>query len=140
MTIEKAVSRIGWRFGTLKPFTPNQGDIEAYNFIVDFVEQKQKQQINDNQLFGKLYIYLLDKFCDYYKCDLDDIIPQKELNKLLDSNLRSLVRDLTDKLNQKVLEDHIKENNTLNGIKRIEYDEVAENLKIMINGALNSYK
>lgn len=140
MTIEKAVSRIGWRFSELKPFTPNQGDIEAYNFIVDYVEQKQQRQINDNQLLGKLYVYLIDKFCDYYDCQIYDPTPQKEINKLLSSNLRHLVVDLTDNLNTKELEYHLKEKNTLEGFEKTTYDEVAENLKIMINAALNSYK
>ena len=45
MTIEKAMQRIGWRLGTGKPFQPNQGDIDAYNFIVEFVDKKQKQQL-----------------------------------------------------------------------------------------------
>jgi hypothetical protein len=152
MTIEKAVSRIGWRFNNCffdkngnkrdrsMPFVPDKEDLDCYNHIVDYVEQKQKNQINDNQLMGKLYVYLIDKFCDYYHCDLYDQTPQKEINKLLNSNLRHLVSELTDKLNQKELEHHIKENNTLEGLKKTTYDEVAENLKIMINGALNSYK
>lgn len=151
MTIEKAVSQIGYKFkncffdrhGNKRdknyPFVPSQEDFEAYNFIVEFVEKKQGDQLMNDLLFAKLYIYLLDKFCDYYKADISDIIPQKELNRIVDMDLRQLVGDLTDKLNLHRTEYHIKQNNSLEGLELIAYDEVADNLKIMINGALNTY-
>ena len=50
MTIEKATQRIGWRLGTGKPFQPNQEDIDSYNRIVEFIQNKQKKSIIDNQL------------------------------------------------------------------------------------------
>lgn len=139
MTIEKAMQRIGWRLGTGKPFQPNQGDIDAYNFIVEFVDKKQKQQLIDNQLFGKLYIYVFGQFMTYYKCSFDSVIPQKELHKLLDKDLRLILSDVIDKINISDMEYHLEKEKTLEGFKNAEYEEVAENLRIMVNGALNTF-
>ena len=137
MTIEKAMQRIGWRLSG-KPFQPNQNDIDAYNFIVEFVEQKQKQQIIDNQLFGKLYIYLFGEFVNYYKATVIDDIPQKQLNKLLSKDLKQIVQEVTDRLNFSELENYVKKKD-LKGYKPMEYEEVAENMRVMVNGALNTF-
>ena len=68
------------------------------------------------------------------------MIPQKELHKLLDKDLRLIVTEVMDKINLTDMEYHIDKEKTLEGFKNVEYDEVAENLRIMVNGALNAYK
>lgn len=139
MTIEKATQRIGWRLGTGKAFQPNQGDIDAYNEIVEFIQEKQKKQIIDNQLFGKLYIYLYGEFVTYYKATAMDSIPQKELNKLLTKDLRTIVTEVTDRLNLADMELCIKQNKSIKQYNPLQYDEVAENFKVMVNSAINAY-
>lgn len=139
MTVQQSLQRIGWRFGTGKPFTPNQYDIEAFNSLLEFVEEKQKKQITDNQLFGKLYIYLYGEFVTYYKATAMDSIPHKELNKLLEKDLRTIVTEVVDRLNLADLELCIRENNSIKQYNPLDYEEVAENMRVMVNGAINSF-
>jgi len=139
MTVEKGLRRIGWRLGTGKPFQPNQEDIDSFNAIVDFVENKQKKSIIDNQLFGKLYIYLFGEFVTYYKATAMDSIPHKELNKILGKDIRLLVENVTDRLNLADMEACIKEKESLKQYNPLEYEEVADNMKVMINGAINEF-
>lgn len=108
---------------------------EAFNCLVDFVGQKQKIALIDNQLFGKLYIYLLTKFIAHYQCTVFDPIPQTELHRILDRDLRSLVVDFVDTLN-------MGENyqDASGQTAKWQYDEVAENLRTMINKALEEYQ
>lgn len=68
MNIVKAMQRIGWRFGEAKAFTPNQNDADAYNYLVDFVETKQQEQIKKNLLFAKLFCYAFKNEIQFYKC------------------------------------------------------------------------
>jgi hypothetical protein len=138
MTPEKALRHFQFKLTT--SWKPTAFDLEAYNSLVEFVNEKQKQQLIDNQLFGKLYIYLLDEFTKYYNCSIIDEIPQKELNKILKKPIRSIVNDLVENNNINDIEYYIEKNNSLEGFKPIPYDEVAENLKIMINSCINAYK
>ena len=139
MTVNKAMERFAWRLGGGKAFQPNQNDIEAYNTIAEFIEEKEKKQIIDNQLFGKLYIYLFGEFVNYYKASVFNNIPQKELHKLLDKPIRQIVEEVKDRLNFIEMEACMKEKNNLDDYTPIEYEEIAENLKAMINAAVNQY-
>lgn len=143
MTPRNAIKRIGWRFSEAakrqdKSFRINQDDISALESIAKFYQDKEKQAIVDNQLFGKLYIYLFGQFVNYYQSTALDDIPQKELHKLLDKDLRTIVQEVTDNLNLYELKNSI-EAQKHKDYKPMEYSEVAENLKIMVNGALNTY-
>lgn len=136
MKIEKSVQRIGWRLGQKKPFTPNQNDIEAYNEIVEYVVNTQKDQLMKNQLFGKLYIYVYGQFLRYYKATVFDEIPQKELHKLLDKPLRNIIEDFKDLLNNDELYSSIEEGREKD---LWSYTDVSNNLKIQINAAINTF-
>lgn len=138
MNIEKQLQRIAWRFGEGKKFQPNQNDIEAYNDIAEYIDQKQRQQIIDNQLFGKLYIFIYREFVRHYQATVMDEIPQKELHKILARDLRLLVNEVKDDLNMFELKNSI-ESKRHSEYKPMTYDDVADNLKIMVNGALNTY-
>lgn len=137
MTTNQAIKRFHWRLSTGKAYQPNQNDLEAYNVIAEFIEEKQKKEIIDNQLFGRLYIYLFGEFVNYYNSSVMDEIPQKELNKLLTKDMRLLVGEVVDRLNLNELDESVK-SGEINPPK-LSYDEVAENLKIMINGAINEF-
>ena len=140
MTVNKAMQRYSWRLSQGKPYQPNELDIEAYNVIATYIEEKQKKTIVDNQLFGKLYIYLFGEFVNYYNTTVNNKIPQKELHKILDKDLRTIVDEVKDRLNAKELEVCIQNEQDLKNYKPMEYEEVATNLRIMVNDAINEYQ
>ena len=137
MTTERAISHFEYKL--TNSWKPTKHDLEAYNALLKYIETKKKETIINNQLFGKLYIYLFGEFITYYNASIFDEIPQKELHKILDTDLRVLVTNLRDKLNLKEVEDYIIKEKSLKGFKEIEYEEIADNLKSMINGAISQY-
>lgn len=139
MKIKKSIDRIRWRFASGKEFKPNENDITAFNEVAEYISRKEKDNIIDNQLFGKLYIYLFGEFVNYYKATAIDTIPQQELHKLLDKNIADIVNEVKDRLNNAELEHAIKAN-AYDKYKPMEYEEVAENMRIMVSAALNNYK
>ncbi len=138
MKITKSVQRIGWRFSQGKPFQPNQNDIEAYNDIVDYVGINQKETIVDNVLFTKMYIYLLGEFLNYYGTTVNDPILQKELHKILDSDMSSLIEQFRSKANHQEL-NTIKTVEDLENFKAMTFQECVDNLKIMTTEAINQF-
>ena len=119
-------------------FAPNQEDIDAMNEIIEYVDRKEKQQLVDNQLFGKLYIYLYMEFIKYYKTTVFDPIPQVELNEILDKPIKAIVSDFKDALNESEL--YISMDVKKDATSKIwDYEEVAENLRVQVNAAINSY-
>ena len=137
MTPERAISHFEYKL--TNSWKPTKHDLEAYNALLKYIETKKKETIINHQLFGKLYIYLFGEFITYYNASIFDEIPQKELHKILDTDLRVLVTNLRDKLNLKEVEDYIIKEKSLKGFKEIEYEEIADNLKSMINGAISQY-
>ena len=102
MEIRKAINRIGWRFGgndNKHPFPVNETDIDAYNSISDYVEETQKGQFRNNELFGKLFILAYAKMIEHYKTDVFDDIPRKAMYKLLDRPIEKIIEDFTQRLN-----------------------------------------
>ena len=102
------------------------------------VENKEKQQLIDNQLFGKLYIFVLGEFIRYYEATPDSEIPQKELHKLLDKDLRTIVSEFVDKVNNAKLA-HVTNENDLKDYTPMQYEEAATNLRVLVNAAINTY-
>lgn len=100
----KALERVGWRFGAGKPFTPNSNDIDAYNSLVEFMENYQRREIMDNKLFAKLYIHVFTKFLIYYGASPDDPIPQKELHRIVSRPFSALFEELLDVITMADLE------------------------------------
>ncbi|MFG6685110.1 hypothetical protein ACGK9U_00905 [Mariniflexile sp. HNIBRBA6329] len=98
MNIEKAVNRIKWRI-LGNGWKANQIDIDALNRIINYVIQKEKEQINRQELFAKLYIHTYSQFIEKYKSNVYDDIPTKELHKLLEQPLIVHIQKFTDKLN-----------------------------------------
>ena len=138
MNIEKSLQRIGWRFGQNKAFTPNAGDIQAYNELVEYHEMKKAEQVTNHKLFCKLYIFLFREFTRHYQATVMDEIPQKELHKILDREMGSLIHEVMEDLNMFELQNTIKEQRHKD-YKPMTYEEVAESLNIMVAGALDNY-
>lgn len=139
MTVNKAMQRMAWRLGSGKPYQPNQTDADAYNTIASYIEEKQKRTIIDNQLFGKLYIYLYGEFVNYYNTTAENNIPQNELNRLLAKDLRTIVTEVMDRMNTKELELCVKNEQDLKSYNPMEYEEVAENFRVMVNAAIDQF-
>ena len=66
MDFKKAMQRIGWRLQQPN-FKPNNEDKQAYNSIIQIIENQQKEQFKNNELFAKLYIHVYGKFISHYK-------------------------------------------------------------------------
>jgi hypothetical protein len=63
MNIEEALNRINWRFKNESvkinesKIIINQKDIEAVNFLIDWVNRQKQNEIKENILFAKLFVY-----------------------------------------------------------------------------------
>jgi hypothetical protein len=139
MNISKSLDRLKWRFSKPEAFTPNLNDVEAYNELATYCEMKMKQTLIDNQLFGKMYIYLFGRFCIYYKTDHADPIVQKELHKLLDKDLRILVQEFVEERNAFDLERHIDAGFPLSKFRPMDYNEAAEHFRILVNASIDTF-
>ena len=82
MKLREAINRLG--FTIAKSNRPNEKDIEAYNCILEVLEQTQTKTIQDNLLFAKLYAYNLQEFTKHYG-DVD--FANTRLNELLSQSL-----------------------------------------------------
>jgi hypothetical protein len=86
MTIENALQRIHWRASSQQNYKPNPKDIEAVNFMVEWVNREKKQSIRKHQMFAKLYSTYLGELLLHYK-DVDQA--QKEINTILSAPIES---------------------------------------------------
>ena len=95
MKLKEAISRLG--FTISKSNRPNEKDIEAYNCILEVLEQSQAKTIQENLLFAKLYAYNLQEFTRYYKCVE---VATSRLNELLAENIDYRIEFLTAQIKQ----------------------------------------
>ena len=98
MTPEKAVQHFHFKLSNV--WDASETDIKAFESLKDYVIANQKRTANDNQLFAKLYIYLYGEFLNYYKSTVFDNIPQKELNKVLETPIEQIIESFTKQLNE----------------------------------------
>ena len=142
-TLKEAGQRLSWRFSQGKPITINLADLDALNLLLTTINQSQTKTIQDNRLFAKLYIVLLQEFAIHYKSVMT---AQKQINKILHNNtMEMLCADLVTKLNllegQKSLEE--KPDNAAEWMEASEtwdIDSVIANLDATISQAVNNYK
>ena len=143
--IDKAFNRLGWRFTSSKPFSPNDNDIDALNCIINWVNRQTSQTIKNNQLFAKLYIYHLNQTIRYFESTVFNDIPQKDLNRLLDLPLANFYNAFHKELQSnnvtRVVENgNIPKDEVLKELQeKYTLEEVTEQLDKMINEALNRY-
>lgn len=78
MKLSDAFKRL--RFTISNQNKPNQNDADAFNEISKYFQLHQKDIIQDNLLFAKLYCFTLSELLSYYT-DID--FANKELNKIL---------------------------------------------------------
>jgi len=104
MDINKAVQRLGWRFeqASKRPnhsFTINQNDLDALKKIDEFVVKNQKEQLQNQELFAKLYINNLTELIEHYNTTIFDPIPRRRIHGILRQSLQDLTEKLKDTLN-----------------------------------------
>lgn len=135
---------------------------EAFNTILDFVNDKQKEQFNDNQLFAKLYITFYGELLIYFKSSVFDKIPLKEINRICDEpielSIKKFIQKATDAEAMSIMKEKgipFKHPRSMTkeekkkwdevdimklGLPVMTYEEAKDNLTAMINLALNKYK
>lgn len=97
MKLKDAIQRLQWRFSQGKAFTPNPNDIEALNGIIEYINGTVKKEVNENEMFAKLYVKILT---DYLTCLANDVdASQKAINQTLQKPLIQLYDEFRSKYN-----------------------------------------
>lgn len=78
MTIIQAIKRLS--FTTSKGNKCNDGDVDALNTIIEWVNKEKETRINENRYFGKLAIYTYLRELDYYE---DSNLAEVKINDIL---------------------------------------------------------
>lgn len=166
MTVHKAIDRITWRLNN--GWKANENDARAINTIIEFINDKHKEQLVNYGLFAKLYIYFYGSLLNHYKATVFSSIPQKELHKILYKPLEDHIEHFKNTLNDSELYiaysdldislKHPKlltEEERQRDAKKLEenkdkiagaianawdYESVKEHLDTMINKAIDTYK
>ena len=106
MVVSKALDRIFWRFGgkgNKNPFKVNQADVDAFNSLSDYVKETQKKIVQHNQLFSKLYVYMVMKIMEQKGSTVYDNIARKQIGNVLKMPLSQLIEMLTESMNESEL-------------------------------------
>lgn len=152
MTINKAIEHFRWKFENV--WTASIDDKKAFDTIAKFINDKHKNQFNNHQLFAKLYITYYGELLKYYRTDVFDDIPQKELHKVLNRPLERIIEDFVKKATD--IEQSLQYE--VNGVLKhplqlssdqkesieildavMTYDEAEKNLTSLINLAINEF-
>lgn len=88
-TIAKAINRLSYT--TANSNKCNSTDVDALNFIIDFVNTTNEKAFNENQLYAKLYADALIENFRYYNYIE---IANKKLNKKLEESLQTKIEGL----------------------------------------------
>lgn len=86
MKLKEAIQRL--MFTVSKQNKPNNTDAEALNKVLEYINGTVKKEVNENELFAKLYVYLLLNEVIFYKGDVD--LSQKKINEVLNLPLIDL--------------------------------------------------
>lgn len=166
MRPEKSIKRLIYRFEQAlktptKSFKIYQEDIDSIKDLAELVAKQKEENISQNQLYFKLYVYLYTSFATHYSCGIDNSIIQKEINKILDRPLEFLIMEMVDvaNLNHSIISMEslgIKSKHPLtrsdvenkifsDNSDKVEFgswdfDKIIEKLKTSINSTLNKYQ
>lgn len=97
ITSEDALSHFLWKLKNVWEAT--ETDVKAINLLIDNHERNKKEKVIKQRLFAKLYVFLLGEFLKKYNATIFDPIPQRELHKILDTDLNYLIAGFTEVLN-----------------------------------------
>lgn len=157
MKLKQAFNRLSWRITSLK--NKNQTDIDALKTVAEFIDKTDK--LNDYQLFAKIYVTFYGELLQYYKTSVFDPSPQKDLHRLLDQSWERTVEKFVKKANDMEVYVRFKEagisdkhpmlktdeekKKDLEKFKLeftdpiMTYEDAEQNLKALINLAINKY-
>lgn len=140
--IKKAVQRIGWRIKE-RHWKCNQNDLDAYNFIVDYVEKQNEMIQNANELFAKMYIHIYGQYLMSYGANPSSEIPKKVLSREVAKDINEHIQefyDLTNEVNfiKKVDSKDLKEL-TIDDMKEFNYEFIERNLLEQINEVIQKH-
>jgi len=155
-TVKKAVEHLKWRLENFNGKTLNvrENDIKAYNMIFDFVEQKHKEQINDHQLFAKMYITFYGELLKYYGTTVMDTQPEKDIQQILKMPMEQVIEKFIDKAYDMEMLIQLPKSERFEPVKyknprdlewdfkfvdKMEYQDAEDSLTAMINNAINSF-
>jgi hypothetical protein len=103
MEIKKAIERLEWRFTEAmknnRILKINQLDLDMYNSIAEYISETQKQQLQHNEPFAKLFILVYAKMVEHYKTDVFDDAPRKAIYSLLNQPIENIIEDFRERLN-----------------------------------------
>lgn len=85
MNIKESIKRLG--FTISKQNKPNSTDADALNTIIEFVNNTTKEEVNQNELFAKLYVM---NFITQMRIVRDFDLAQKNVHKILKMSLTGL--------------------------------------------------
>lgn len=101
MNIENSINRISWRFkneqikiGESKILI-NQSDVEAVDFLINWIDRQKSETLQENLLFAKLYCYCLNHEIEFYKdIKFANSKLQEELNKPIEIHYKTVSESL----------------------------------------------
>lgn len=108
MKLTDAFKRL--RFTISNQNKPNQTDAEAFNEISKYFELHNKEIVQDNLLFAKLYAFTLAELLSYYT-DVD--FANKEINKILSEPIELRIEILQLRLKTMELQNYFKQRRIL---------------------------
>jgi len=128
MKLTDAFKRL--RFTISNQNKPNQTDAEAFNEISKYFELHNKEIVQDNLLFAKLYAFLLGEFTTHYT-DVD--FANKQINKILNKPLGHHINVLIYKLKDMEYRNYFNRKNVLDPFLKTktatELEEIHERYK-----------
>ena len=102
--------------GIIGKFKANRNEKIAFNTIAKFYNKNKKENLQNNELFAKMFIFTYSKFLTHFNTTIYDDIPSKELARLLYKPTSYFIERLTDELNDREI------NNNLNKYEAFQYD------------------
>ena len=92
ITTDKAIERLAYTI--TKQNKPNQTDLDSLKVIAEFVEKSKKQEITNNYLFAKMYVYSFLHEISYYNESFDTnyAFSQRKLNSVLKMSLEDNIK------------------------------------------------
>lgn len=106
MKLKEAIQRLS--FTVSKQNKPNATDAEALNKILEYLNNSIKREVNENEMFAKLYVYLLFNEVIFYKGDVD--MSQAKINNVLKQPLIDLYENFRISFNAIALNNFLHEN------------------------------
>lgn len=127
MKLKEAIQRLS--FTVSKQNKPNPTDAEALNKILEYVNGTIKKEINENELFAKLYVYLLLNEVVFYKGDVD--MGQKRINEVLQIPLIDMYENFRMSFNAIALNNFLHENG-LSEKHPLQYNKEEESVNLKL--------